>query len=886
MNSKKRTTRASSSAKNQFGPVVVEGLIDLGDGTLLLPADLYGKPVPIQAPLWTETPDGTAKVTFKFLLNENPFNEWDGPPPVTEDMLKSFIDADRLEGEGTHELWYQVQFDEGEVVPANPRVKIVVDKVPPTLDDPDLLLFATSVEQDGVTREYLDSNSNVLPATLNYAAASPHDVVKVYWDTTADEDNEVLAVTLQAADVGNPITLNIPAAAIEASGDGARHVRYVIFDRAGNGSGFSGYKGLTVKLDDEEVPEDGLLDAPFLHAEDVADPADGTIKGAIVVDQVGLRIRIPAWANLPLPNETQTIQLNAARGHDEENAEYHLAALLDVTGPVDEATDFPLEVVLPPQFLSPDGPLLVRYQVVLWTGDPTDSRAIKLIADGTPPWGQAYPDEAVVPAEDITDAYFDANPTGVKWTLPDYAAFQPGDMLLYWWLNTLPDDVDGLPPTGTQAVTQPPMDLEVPKAHVDATGDGGCYLVYVVVDKAGNQSNISKYQRLKVALGELPTSLAPPTFPQAATDGVIDLLDVHEGAIVAIPLFENVKPTDRISVTWGSTELEGEQVGTAPGWPLKIRIPSDVVRIEYNDAQGPVATTVSYVVYRGDVVFGPETATVQVDISVAGPDLPDFPDPVNGNLKLGEALGNTSQTPNVIDITDAGQPATFTIPMYANPVAGEEIRVYWGEVLAGTYPVDGTEAVDDPIVVSIPWDIIVEVGNNPTLDVHYRIGTAASPNEQHSQMTVVSVDAVQLVPEAPVYVGTTTAPGGADALTCSSLQGAEHAVHVEVPDLSKWLGEGDIVTLTWTPYDAEGGAELTAAIKVEDITLTAAQLAGFTWAVEPYATHILPTYESPTNRSGWASTVYAFEFEGRTATSLPAEAEVHMYYAGGSCPLD
>ena len=883
MNSKKRTTSAGKAPKNDFGPVIVEGLIDLGGDTLLLPAALYGTHVQFRAPLWETTPDGTNTVHVKYLWNEIPFNDWSGPPPITQEQLQSFIHADKLDVEGTHELWYSVKFDDGAEVPASPRIKIVVDKVPPALDDPDLLVFDAAVEQDGVSKAYLDQNGRLLPATLNYAAASPQDVVKVYWDTNEDDNDEVLSVTLQSAD--NPITLNIPAAAIETSGDGARKVRYEIFDRAGNSSGYSSYKDLTVKLEDEENPGDGLLDAPFLHQEDVADPNDGTIQGAIVVSQDGLRIRIPAWTNLPLPGEKQTIQLSAAPGHDEDSAEYELAEHLEVTGPMDES-HFPVDVVLPPQFLTPDGPLLVRYQVVLWNGSVTDSRGLKLVADGTPPWGQAFPDEAVVPAEDITDAYFENNPTGVKWTLPAYPEFQQGDRGFYWWVNALPEDVENLPPSGTFNVTQPPMDLEVPKAHVDATGDGGCYLVYLLIDKAGNQSRPSEYKRLKVALGDLPTSLSPPTFPQAADDGVIDLLDVRAGTIVAIPLFENVKATDRIRVTWGSITLQAEDIGSSPGWPLRIQIPHEVVELEYNNADGPVVTNVSYEVHRGDVIFGPESATVQVDISVAGPDLPDFPDPVNGNLKLGEALGGTSNTPNSLDLTDADQPATFTIPMYAGAVAGEEIRVYWGEVLAGTYAVTGAEAEDDPIVVTILWDTIVEVGNNPSLDVHYRIGTATSPNEQRSGMTVVSVDAVLLIPEAPVYVGLGPGPTGGDALSCDSLRGPDHAVHVDVPDLSQWLSEGDTVTLTWTPYDEKGGAELTAAMKIEPITLSAEQLKGFTWEVKPYDVHILPTYETPANRSGWASTVYAFEFEGRTATSKPAEAEVHMYDAAGSCPLD
>jgi hypothetical protein len=271
---------------------------------------------------------------------------------------------------------------------------------------------------------------------------------------------------------------------------------------------------------------------------------------------------------------------------------------------------------------------------------------------------------------------------------------------------------------------------------------------------------------------------------------------------------------------------------------------------------------------------------------VAGPDLPDWPDPVNPDLKVGTVMGAISQTPNVLNRDDTGQDATFTFEMYAAPADGEIVRVYWGDVLANTYEVKGTEAEGDPIPVTIPWNVIEQVKNNPALPVHYRIGTAGSPNEQRSDITHVSVDAVVLTPEAPEYLHLVEAPGGVLALSCNSLRGEKHAVQVQVPDLSEWVAANGKVTLTWTPYDEKGEGELTDAIKTQEITLTPETVKGFIWEVEPYETHILPTYVSPTNRSGWATTTYAFTFEGHEVISKAAEAPVQMWGAGGSCPLD
>lgn len=856
------------------------GLIDTGDGVhFIMPADQQNQRLEFDVPLWPNSnPDPVNTETLTDFWNEDPTGsvEFGTPPGAGE--LRRFIATNRF-GEDTFDLWYQVTFKD-QAPMASERLKIIIDQTSPVLDTPNSLQFS-DVPAEGITSEYLDSKGGVLPATLNYTQAEAGDVVTVFWDTADNDDNVAHSRTIVTGEVGSPILLDIPARAIEDSGDGQRKVRYRIADRAGNESVFSDYVELKVALKDDE--DESRMDPPAVYPEDLFDAADGTLTRAVVVAEQGLRVLIPAWTNLPGPGFTDMIYLNWADGHDQANAEYELAAMLPVTGPI-APEDFPIQMIIPHNFLLPDGPFLVNYGVQIWTGDPPEfSKPLPLISDITPPWGTKDPAAAIVPAADITDDYFTANPEGVKWSVPAYDEFKPGDHGYFWWLNTLPEDVTGLQPTGEFDVTEVPLELVVPKAAVDATGDGGCYLVYVLFDKVGNQSKLSIAKRVKVALGPLPTALSPPEFPQAVADGVIDLLDAYAGAIVAIPEFDNVKPTDGVRITWGGITTMIEEVGLVPEWPRRLRIPDSVLKNVYGDAEGPVTTVVSYVIYRGDVIFGPETANVEVDLSVAGPDLPDWPDLVNGDLKLGEAMGATSQTLNVLDRRDTLQDATFSFPMYAGPAAGEVVRVYWGDVLAGTYDVQGTEVEGDPIPVTIPWAVIEQVGNNAALNVHYRIGTANSPNEQRSGMTVVSVDAVVLIPEAPVFLHL-KGPNG-DILTCGSLVKPDNSVEVEVPDLSRWLAAGDTVTLKWTPYDDKGGAELTDAILEQPIVLEPGQVKGFVWQVKPYERHILPTYESQTNQSGWATATYSFPFEGHTATSAPAEAEVHMYNAGGSCQL-
>ncbi|WP_246765955.1 hypothetical protein, partial [Pseudomonas syringae] len=55
--------------------------------------------------------------------------------------------------------------------------------------------------------------------------------------------------------------------------------------------------------------------------------------------------------------------------------------------------------------------------------------------------------------------------------------------------------------------------------------------------------------------------------------------------------------------------------------------------------------------------------------------------------------------------------------------------------------------------VEIPWSYIDHEGNRDDLPVHYRIHAADSENTQHSPDTLVQVNAIVIIPEAPVFEG-------------------------------------------------------------------------------------------------------------------------------------
>lgn len=625
--------------------------------------------------------------------------------------------------------------------------------------------------------------------------------------------------------------------------------------------------------------------APGLNAEDLADATDNTLKKDILESGQGLEVLIPEYLNLPISGVVDNIILQWSRDGSTDFLDIGTAP---VTGPVAPGT-FPLSMTVDDRYLHPDGRCSVRYTIVHWNEEESPSLPTTLICDGTPPWGRNEPAAAVPPGDPITDAYL-AQYTDVVCTLPDYD-WQDGDQVEFWWLNEPPRDPDALPPDGAGAVSASPHQITVPADIVRAVGDGGCYVLYRLIDKAGNRSRLSRYVRVSVALGPLPQDLAPPQVPQADVKGYVDLYDAFQGIVVAIPQFTNWKSTDRIEVTWGGTVLMPLPIDHGPQDPVLIGVPPGVLEQEYGQAEGRVATDVSYRVLRGDEAFGPESTRVDVDFSVPGPALPEWPDPVNPDLPPLQVMGEVSQTLNTLTRVDAEKDAIVTFKLYEPLKEGEVIQFYWAgthvEEIDYTVSVPPDEAEQDR-EVKIPWSYIRAAGNDPVLPVYYRITSPDAVNEQQSPTTPVDADAVTIVPEAPLCLNTTPANG---YLTCASLvhEGAEPVVLVQIPDLSPYLADEDKVTLHWLPVDRmEDGEVIEEHVKTDEVVLGGEYpVTGFIWRVE-YLEHILPIYDNTpggTGPAGRARVYYTLNYKGEELTSAEDNRVAAFFNANDPCPL-
>lgn len=641
------------------------------------------------------------------------------------------------------------------------------------------------------------------------------------------------------------------------------------------------------------------LDEPVIGAGWIVDQLDGTLSSIKLKNKEDLVLTVDAWDSVPVnPGDFDTLSLEWAPGANPTESQYEEVDSEVVTAPIPAGT-FPLNLTIPNARFSPDGPSTVRYKVTAPNGEQRQSGTVSLISDTLPPWRNLEPEALSLPTTELTDAFLTANPGGLVGTLPDYDDFEVDkDRVAFYWLTTpLPSDPNDLPLPVSFPNLGADKQVTYPLSVLQSSQDKDYYAFYLLFDKAGNRSPISEYKRVDVALGDLPAALLDPVVPLAA-DGLVDLADARLGVVVQIPQFENYKSTDRIELTWGTGVAEPQEIGISPRFPIEITVPALILRDAYDkNLGGEQDTSVSYRVLRGCMSSAVKAITVSVDFSVIGPDPvpdpdPDWPDPVNDQLTPARVFGR-SGTPelNKLVRADENLSADLKFDLHDPLEEDEEVDFFWGteHVTEARYTVQAGDVAGEERAVEIPWRYI-EAANNGTIPVHYRIHAPGSDNYQRPEANQVAVNAVTLKPDAPDFEGLTSTGW----LNCTSLfidpsqpLANEPAIRVKVPDLSQYLKAGDTVTLVWVALRGDTGEDIiTGTEKREEITLdTDAPATGFTWFVEPYVDHVLPTYDYPPFRAGRGRARYEFTLNTEVVTSKVAEAKVGVFDPAGPCPL-
>ncbi|MFJ4053998.1 hypothetical protein ACIPZC_11100 [Pseudomonas sp. NPDC089743] len=631
------------------------------------------------------------------------------------------------------------------------------------------------------------------------------------------------------------------------------------------------------------------LEKPGISSELLAHP-DGTVYSSVLTDpSKRLAITIEAW---PLMDSIPPTLFDVLEiYHTTESGVPTLLSSDEYTA--SDVELFPLTVTITKEHIGSwvDGPQHFSYKVLRYNGTPTESETLSLIFDRVPPYGNGFP--VAMPAlVDVTDENIDS----VTVTLPAYDTHAAGDKVHVYWLNHVPDDLDSVVPIITATVDTLPKQLTVPRSAIEDVGDGGVYVLYVLVDKAINVSRLSMPLAVGVAIGPLPDGLQDPVVP-LAEDGLIDQEDAYTGVVVQVPSFSNWKPTDWVQVTWGTLPLGEREVGNVPKFPLEFNLSGAQLWGEYSDAgTGNKVTNVSYALRRGTVPQGSRNIDVNVNLEVVGPVDPgvdpEWPNPVNPRLAEAEVYGESGNKNKLLPV-DEEKPATVKVVVDVTLRENDVISFYWDSVhiQEADHEVKASE-IGSEIEKNIPWPYI-EARNNGDVPLHYVVERPSVPNRAKSKATIVAVDAVVLRPDAPEFLGgNTTPPLG--WLTCSALYDDESpspldpAIRVLVRDLRGYgLKAGEVVNFHWyAVHGFTGETVIDDTVFDDPVELTEADLDELVWRVQPYADYILPIFNyNGTLHEGRGRVTYSFELEGKTITSLQVEQIVSMHDAKGSCPI-
>lgn len=638
----------------------------------------------------------------------------------------------------------------------------------------------------------------------------------------------------------------------------------------------------------EPEPLDDLIVDDALYA----DKRDGTIKSLYLLPHgPDFIIQVPAW----FFSEVDLLKIE----HSRDGVEF-VAIHEETIRYFDDVPDMPYAIKLEVSgdALIPEGVHYFRSYVYSDSEEERTSKPLTLRFDRVAPYFPTLPTRFLaVPV--VTDASLAANGNKVTLQLPAYADWQEGDVVLWYWLKEIPKEIGDIKEVGTVPTTGQVQQLEVPEAIVREVGDGGLFAVYVLVDKAGNISQISDYVAIDVALGQLPAVFEDPVVPLATDmDGhLIDQADALEGVEVWVPLFEHWKNTDTVQVTWKTAELVVEPVGSVPAQYIRVKVDSATLLQEYDGATVPEEITVRYDVYRGTHKLGGAETTVFVNFDSIDPGWPgpDWPDPVHPTLALAHVNGRGgSSGEDELDNGDTGQAADMKIVLSPLIEPGDSLTLDWGsQAEAATHEVTEDNKTDGYAEFSVPWSAIEAEGNKTVL-IHYWVSRPGVLNPIRSDDTPVAVSAVVITSDPVDFLE----KNGQGQLNCTSIQKSlphldNGAVQLVVPDLREYEKYGAITEVEITWWAVKGGRDDQGEDEVPGVRETFKvpigqdyPLAGFIWRV-PYEKHVAPTFDpsNPLFNKARARVTYSFKAGSENIVSKRGDIVLAMYTPGGACEL-
>lgn len=620
----------------------------------------------------------------------------------------------------------------------------------------------------------------------------------------------------------------------------------------------------------------------------VVDAIPGDADGLMPITKIeeALQIKIPEWPDRPDPGIpiSNELFLDWKPTSSNEFLPFHREEVPNSGAlPSDQ---FPLEREIPLEiFEGYEGTFLLRYRVKAWnSSDETESPEVPITIDRTGPLRPGIPDPIIVLEPLITTAILERD-DGVRCEIPDFVEDKKDfvTVAVAWGDKPPTAEID---PSELAYLGRLPPDRQilVPKDIVIPLGSNIHYVVYFLFDKAGNRSDMPFPVEVMVALGNLPTALRDPRVPLAADD-LIDRLDANFPTTVEIDQYTNWDAYDGIRIRWGTKKLAETPVGSHLPFPLKITVPWAHIEAEYDyDGDHEQEVEVDYEVLRGKYpTASPGPIDVKVDLAIPGPEIPDGPGPINGDLALIRFKSSSNSSTELTE-ADIGNQAWGYIELYDDPVVGDTLTLYWNGVPVSSVPyeVDGDEEDNEEIEIDIPWVDIAKTPVMSQLPMYYTITHADFVNGMESERTRVNVNVEVIDLDEPTFPDKEPDPY---PLNCRALinKAGVWGIRVHIP-ASDYLKEGVDVEVEWQTYGKDGTTELPNTHFPETLTVDESEeINGIDWFI-PYEQYLKPTYETG-DQYGFGTVQYTIDINGGDVSSDLVTVMIAVFEDGGHCAI-
>ena len=284
-----------------------------------------------------------------------------------------------------------------------------------------------------------------------------------------------------------------------------------------------------------------------------------------------LIVDVAAWDNLPPENAIDKLSFQWRR-QNTSNA-FNTMQTYDVVGPLNDS-DFPMSFSIDAGKLDyEEGPFDFRYVVVGHNGGgESESKIVSLVIDRTPPYKHLKPSALILPITQITIPFFEAHDNKFVCVIPEYADYQDGDEVVYFWRTRTGSQLIGRTPVATN------REIIYTRAQIEAALNGECYAEYQLIDKAGNSSPISESVTIDVDMTPRSLNFVKVKGAKGSLEyGELNIDFAGDGVVVDLPADADIYEGEKVRLQWADPlAFNAISLSDAePMNPLQFKVPKE-----------------------------------------------------------------------------------------------------------------------------------------------------------------------------------------------------------------------------------------------------------------------------------------------------------------------